>query len=127
MFRALKGFPCQRAKFMQHSTCYGVFAPILPQSCCTPDAMSPTRLISLTQTPTKVERKRARRNLVVETALRRCHRCRGTGQAVCQICSGAGEVMRGRDIFGRFQYARCCGCFGTKSTRCPTCGGLGWT
>lgn len=89
--------------------------------------MSPTRLINLKQVvTTPVERKRARRSGVAETVLRRCHRCRGTGQAVCQICSGSGEVLRGKDLFGRFQYARCCGCFGTKSTRCPTCGGMGW-
>lgn len=88
--------------------------------------MATNRLINLTQTTTTVERKRARRTVAVETALRRCHRCRGTGHATCQICAGAGEVLRGRDLYGRFTYTRCCGCFGTKTTRCPTCGGMGW-
>jgi hypothetical protein len=89
--------------------------------------MAPTRLINLKQQTNPVERKRARRVTECEPVPHRCHRCRGTGQAVCPICAGAGMVATGKDLFGRFQYARCCGCFGTKTTRCTTCGGLGWT
>lgn len=87
--------------------------------------MPRSRLIKLT-TPKQIERKRDRREGGMEVVLRRCTRCRGTGQAVCQICAGSGMVMAGRDVFGRVQYARCSGCFGTKTIRCTTCGGTGW-
>lgn len=87
--------------------------------------MSPSRLIDL-QKPVKIERKRARRSREEEPVLRRCHRCRGTGQAVCQICSGAGMAFKGRNVFGKAEYGQCAGCYGTKSARCPTCAGMGW-
>lgn len=87
--------------------------------------MSPFRLIDLQQ-PVKAERKRARRNRGEETVLRRCHRCRGTGQAACPICAGSGEVFKGQNMFGKPQYGQCGGCYGTKATRCSTCGGMGW-
>jgi hypothetical protein len=87
--------------------------------------MPRSRLISLTK-PKPIERKRDRRDNVMEVVLRRCNRCRGTGQCVCAICSGAGTVMTGKDVFGRLLQARCNGCFGTKTIRCTTCGGVGW-
>jgi hypothetical protein len=71
-------------------------------------------------------RKRDKREEAVQVIMRRCTRCRGSGQAVCQICGGAGAVMTGKDVFGRIQQARCAGCFGTKCSRCVTCAGTGW-
>ena len=88
--------------------------------------MANTRLINLKQAITPVERKRVRRANGAEMVPHRCTRCRGTGQAPCQVCAGSGETLRGRDLFGRLQFSRCCGCFGTKSTRCSACGGVGW-
>jgi DnaJ-class molecular chaperone len=73
-----------------------------------------------------MERKRDRNHGGVEVVMRRCNRCRGTGQAVCPICSGAGLVATGKDVFGRILQARCSGCFGTKTIRCTTCAGTGW-
>lgn len=61
-----------------------------------------------------------------EPVKRRCHRCRGMGRAPCQICNGAGEVIKGRDNLGNPQYARCDGCFGLKTNRCSACGGEGF-
>jgi len=84
------------------------------------------RLLNVHQPP-KTEHKAPSRRKRAEHVLRRCHRCRGTGNAPCQICGGAGEVFRGRDLFGKAQHNRCAGCFGTKSTRCSTCAGIGWT
>ncbi len=84
------------------------------------------RLLNVHEPP-KTEPKGPRRRGQPDHVLRRCHRCRGTGRAACQICSGAGDVLRGRDIFGRAQYTRCCGCFGTRTIRCSTCAGVGWT
>jgi hypothetical protein len=89
--------------------------------------MPRSRLIKLTTPiPKPIERKRERRQGTVEVVLRRCTRCRGTGQAVCPICAGAGMVMTGKDVFGRLVYGRCSGCFGTKTIRCTTCAGTGW-
>lgn len=89
--------------------------------------MPRSRLIKLTAPAAKpLARKREKRQLLAETVLRRCARCRGTGQAVCQICGGAGAVVAGKDVFGRFTQARCAGCFGTKCNRCTSCGGTGW-
>jgi hypothetical protein len=88
--------------------------------------MPRSRLIKLEQ-PVQVEAPHRRRRGEVPHVLHRCHRCRGTGQAACQVCGGSGETVKGRDIFGRIEHSRCCGCFGTKSTRCSACGGTGWT
>lgn len=58
---------------------------------------------------------------------RRCHRCRGSGRAPCQICNGTGQVQQGKDQFGKQQFGTCGGCFGLKTTRCAICGGEGLT
>lgn len=57
---------------------------------------------------------------------RRCHRCQGTGREPCQICGGAGQIAKGKDVFGNTQYGRCDGCFGNKSRRCTACSGEGF-
>jgi len=57
---------------------------------------------------------------------RRCHRCRGSGNASCQICLGAGQIVTGRDIFGKTTTTACQGCFGRKFTRCSICNGEGF-
>jgi hypothetical protein len=102
-------------------------AKFLPQSACRLATMPKSRLIKLNAPIVKpLARKRDKREDAVQVIMRRCTRCRGTGQAVCQICSGAGAVMTGRDVFGRLQQTRCAGCFGTKCTRCVTCAGTGW-
>jgi DnaJ-class molecular chaperone len=89
--------------------------------------MPRSRLIKLNAPVAKpLARKRDKRDDAVQVIMRRCTRCRGTGQAVCQICNGAGAVMAGRDVFGRIQQVRCAGCFGSKCTRCVTCAGTGW-
>lgn len=56
---------------------------------------------------------------------RRCHRCRGTGFAPCQICNGSGAVAKGRDLFGNVQFGGCSGCHGMKNRKCTNCGGTG--
>lgn len=61
-----------------------------------------------------------------EPPKRRCHRCRGMGRAPCQICNGAGEVVKSRDILGKPISSRCDGCFGLKTIRCTVCGGEGF-
>lgn len=61
-----------------------------------------------------------------EPVKRRCHRCRGMGRAPCEICKGAGEVIKGRDVHGKPIMSRCDGCFGLKTIRCPVCGGEGF-
>ncbi len=61
-----------------------------------------------------------------EPARRRCHRCRGMGRAPCQICNGAGEIVKSRDVFGKPILSRCDGCFGLKSIRCTVCAGEGF-
>lgn len=105
----------------------GANAKILPQSARKLATMPKSRLIKLNAPITKpLARKRDKREDAIQVVMRRCTRCRGTGQAVCQICGGAGAVMTGRDVFGRLQQTRCAGCFGTKCTRCVTCAGTGW-
>jgi hypothetical protein len=108
--------------------CAGAWrAKILPQSTRKLATMPRSRLIKLTAPVAKpLARKREKREYLAETVMRRCARCRGTGQAICQICGGAGAVMTGKDIFGRIQQVRCAGCFGTKCSRCVTCAGTGW-
>jgi hypothetical protein len=102
-------------------------AKILPQSACKLATMPKSRLIKLNAPIAKpLARKRDKREEAVQVIMRRCTRCRGSGQAVCQICGGAGAVMTGKDVFGRIQQARCAGCFGTKCSRCVTCAGTGW-
>jgi hypothetical protein len=56
-------------------------------------------------------------------ALRRCHRCQGSGQAPCRICGGSGRLLKGADSNGHPQFGRCEGCYGRKTTRCTTCNG----
>ena len=58
---------------------------------------------------------------------RRCHRCRGTGQAPCQICAGSGEVLKGKTYNGGPIFMRCQGCFGRKVNRCNVCCGEGFS
>jgi hypothetical protein len=86
----------------------------------------PMRLLNVHEPP-KADPHRPHRKGQAQHVLRRCHRCRGTGRAPCQVCNGAGDVLRGRDLFGKAQYSKCGGCFGTRSCRCSTCAGLGWT
>ncbi len=62
-----------------------------------------------------------------ERVKQRCHRCRGMGRAPCQICNGAGEVVKSRDILGKPISSRCDGCFGLKTIKCTVCGGEGFT
>ena len=57
---------------------------------------------------------------------RRCHRCAGSGRAPCQICGGAGRVLRRVDAQGHQEFGQCEGCFGVKSRRCGHCGGDGF-
>ena len=59
------------------------------------------------------------------SAKRRCHRCRGSGRAPCQICNGAGQMLKGKDHLGKPKFDRCDGCFGMKTTRCAVCNGEG--
>ncbi len=121
----LFSFPASKAGGEQRAG--GVRAKILPQSARKLATMPKSRLIKLNAPVAKpLARKRDKREEAAQVFLRRCARCRGTGQAVCQICGGAGAVMTGKDVFGRIQQVRCAGCFGTKCTRCVTCAGTGW-
>lgn len=67
----------------------------------------------------------ARKNQMLHVK-RRCHRCRGTGRAACQICGGSGQAIKGTDVNGKPEFGNCEGCFGTKFIRCSACSGEGY-
>ena len=57
----------------------------------------------------------------------RCNRCHSSGRIPCEMCSGRGETIVGRDMRGHPKYGSCRGCMGLKTMRCRGCGGVGWT